>query len=198
MNAEVRDYISKCSTCRAYEDKQQKETLISNEVPDRPWFKVGCDLFTIHRIDYLITTNYYSNFFKVDHLTDTKSWTVINVLRAQFARYGISATVISDNGMEIRTPYPQSNLKVEQSVKTTKGLMRLGKELKSYTYLALIGLRNTQSMDSSSAQHLMGRRTQILLPTKATILKSKTQKSVSRQLDAMKDKHITLIVARET
>ena len=98
MNAELRQYISQCAICRSHEDRQQKETRVSQEVPDRPWTTIGCDLFTIHDKDYLNPIDYYSNYFEVDHLSDTKSLTVINTLRGHFARYGILITVISDNG----------------------------------------------------------------------------------------------------
>ena len=33
MSAEVKEHISTCETCRAYETKQAKETLMSHEVP---------------------------------------------------------------------------------------------------------------------------------------------------------------------
>lgn len=203
MNSELKEYIGNCTTCSTYQNRQQKETLIPHEIPDRPWAKVGCDLFTIHEKDYLVTVDYYSNFFEVDHLPDTRSLTVVNVLRTQFARYGIPTTVISDNGPQFSSTefkrfasewqfehitsspaYPQSNGKAEQAVKTAKRLMRLAKESRSDPYLALLDFRNTptQSMDSSPSQRLMGRRTQTLLPTKATLLQPKIQKSVSQKL----------------
>ncbi|XP_021370584.1 uncharacterized protein K02A2.6-like [Mizuhopecten yessoensis] len=209
MNAEIGDHISRCETCRTYENRQQKETLISHDVPERPWSKVGCDLFTIHDKDYLITVDYYSNFWEVDHLTDTKSSTVIRMLRAQFARYGIPTTVVSDNGPQFSSSefdrfasewefehltsspaYQQSNGKAEQAVKTAKRLMRLAKLSETDPYLAVLDFRNTptQLMESSPAQRLMGRRTQTQLPTKATLLKPQIPKSVPRKLEAMKEK----------
>ena len=41
MSSEVKDFIVKCDICRSVDNKQQKETLISHDVPDRPWAKVG-------------------------------------------------------------------------------------------------------------------------------------------------------------
>ena len=122
-----------------YENQQQQKTLILHELPNRPWSKIGCDLFNIHNKDYLITMDYYSNFYEIDHLIDTKSLMVVNALRTQFARYGIPAMVISDNGPQFCSvefqcfsttwgfehitsspAYPQSNGKAEQAVKTAK------------------------------------------------------------------------------
>lgn len=48
--------------------------------------------------DYLFTVDYFSNFWEVDYLPDTKSSTVIKKLKAHFARQGIPDFVFSDNG----------------------------------------------------------------------------------------------------
>ena len=39
----------------------------------RTWEKVGVDLFTLDNKDYLITVDYYSNYWEVDRLTNTKT-----------------------------------------------------------------------------------------------------------------------------
>ena len=41
MSSEVKDFILKCDICHSVDNKQQKETLISHDVPDRPWPKWG-------------------------------------------------------------------------------------------------------------------------------------------------------------
>ena len=64
----------------------------------RTWEKVGVDLFTLDNKDYLITVDYYSNYWEVDRLTNTKTATVILKLKNHFARYGCSDRVMSDNG----------------------------------------------------------------------------------------------------
>jgi IS30 family transposase len=71
---------------------------MSHEVPQRPWQKIGVDLFTIHGKDYLITVDYFSNFWEVDYLENTSSQTVIRKLKAHFARYGIVDSLVCDNG----------------------------------------------------------------------------------------------------
>ena len=98
MNDQVKTYIAKCDICRSVDYKQQRETLISQEMPNRPWAKVGTDLFSFDNKDYLITVDYYSNFWEIDYLSDTKSTTVIRKLKTHFARQGIPDIVISDNG----------------------------------------------------------------------------------------------------
>ena len=69
-----------------------------HEVPSRPWEKVGTDIFELKNKSYLITVDYYSNFWEVDKLLDTKARTVILKLKNHFTRYGCPDKVVSDNG----------------------------------------------------------------------------------------------------
>ena len=42
MNAEIKEHvISSCAVCNAYPASQQKEMLMTHDLPDRPWEKVG-------------------------------------------------------------------------------------------------------------------------------------------------------------
>ena len=68
MSIDILQYIAACDTCRKYETGQQKETLQPHETPSRPWERVSCDLFTWDSKEYLITVDYYSNFWEVDRL----------------------------------------------------------------------------------------------------------------------------------
>ena len=62
MTAELKEYISQCKTCSKYEVRQLKESLMSHEISERSWEKVGTDLYTIDGQDYLIIVDYFSNF----------------------------------------------------------------------------------------------------------------------------------------
>ena len=85
MNAEVKEFIESCDVCRTYETKQRKETLRSHDIPDRPWSKVGTDLFTFNRMDYVLTVDYYSGFFEIDRLDVTTSgFSVLSEQRRNF------------------------------------------------------------------------------------------------------------------
>ena len=72
--------------------------LIPHEVPDRPWAKVGVDLFTYGGRNYLICVDYYSSFWEMDSLDKTTSGAVVHKLKSHFARHGIPETCVSDNG----------------------------------------------------------------------------------------------------
>ena len=192
MNKKVEDYIAKCSTCNSYQSEQAKEPMISHLIPTRPWDKVGMDLFELNNRYFLITVDYYSNYFEVDRLTSKTAKEVINKKKANFARYGIPDQVFSDNGQPFSSSdfenfaaiygfehntsspnYPQSNGKVENAVKTAKNLMKKAIESQSDPYLALLAWRNTpsESVNSSPEQRIFGRRTKTRIPTSVQLLK---------------------------
>ena len=49
----------------------------------------------------MILVDYYSGFFEIDSLKQTKSENVIRCCKAQFARYGIPDKLITDNGPQL-------------------------------------------------------------------------------------------------
>ena len=61
MNCELRQWISTCEPCRVFETSHGKETLMSHEVPRRPWWEkvhVAVDLFSLDQKDYLVAVDY--------------------------------------------------------------------------------------------------------------------------------------------
>ena len=49
MNAELRDYISKCPICLKSRNNLQKEPIMQETVPERQWQMVSTDLFQLGR-----------------------------------------------------------------------------------------------------------------------------------------------------
>ena len=157
MNQAVEDYVAQWDTCNKYQSEQVKEPMICHKVPSRPWEKVAIDLFQLERKDYIVTVDYYSNFFEVDQLSTKTAKKVIGKLKAYFARHGIPDQVISDNGQPFASrefeefaraysfehvtsspAYPQSNGKAKNAIKTAKKLMWKAMETKSDPYMALL------------------------------------------------------------
>ena len=194
-SAEVKEHISTCETCRTYETKQPKETLMIHEVPQGPCRKVGSDLFTLNNCDYLVTVDYYSDYYELDKLPNAKAGNVIKATKSHFARHGIPEQLISDNGPQYISdefklfareqdfehkpvdPYnSQANGKVESAVKKAKKILRKSKKSNSDAFLALLDQRNTSTQDigSSPVQRLMNRRTRTILPTAASLLQPRS------------------------
>ena len=209
MNADIEKYIKTCDTCNTYNAEQQKESLHSHETVHRPWEKIGIDLFEFNQKDYLMTVDYYSDYFEIDRLNNKKGKEVIAILKKHFARYGLPDEVFSDNGPlfnghEFRhfanqyefahstsSPgFPQSNGKVENAIKTAKRLMIKSHKDESDPYLSLLDWRNTPSegLDSSPSQRMFGRRGKTLLPSSSRLLKPDNQSEVLANKKVRKEK----------
>ena len=143
MTTELREYVSKCDICLAHRTSPQKEPLLQHDITDRPWAKIGIDLSELHNLVLLVICDYYSNFIEVERITHTTTGGVTKALKAQFARYGVPDTVVSDNGPQLSSKefatfskswgfthvmssphYPQSNGKAKNAVKTLKQLFK--------------------------------------------------------------------------
>ncbi|KAL9951197.1 hypothetical protein ACROYT_G043817 [Oculina patagonica] len=163
MNAQITEVIANCSSCLKHRKNNTKEPLIQHEVPDRPWQKIACDLFTLGGKAYLLTVDYYSIWVEIGLLRDsTLISEVITQLKSTFARYGIPDEVISDNGPQLSTrkfkqfadswefkhtttspKHPQANEQVEKAVGTAKSVLKKVYEDGTDPYIALLENRNT-------------------------------------------------------
>ena len=195
MNAQIMDMVSKCEICQRNKNpKQQKEPLINHQIPDGPWQNVAADLFHWNERDYLLIVDYYSRYFETVQVNNIKSKTVINHMKAIFARHGIPQKFISDNGPCFSSSefsefsklwkfqhvtssplYPKSNGLVEKYVNITKKIFQKAKESGTDPYLAMLEYRNCPIDNiGSPAQLLMSRRLNSVLPATSTLLEPKT------------------------
>ena len=208
MNQEITDYIEHCDTCNMYASHPQREPLMVHDVPERPWQKVGCDIFTLDEKDYLCTVDYYSGYFEIDHLERKTARSIITRLKRHFSNHGIPNLFQSDNGppfdsqefrdfaaayeFELVTSspnYPQSNGRVENADKKAKQLIKKSKQAGTDIYLALLDWRNTptEGVDCSPVQRLCGQRIRTL-PTATSPLKPTTTPDVREKLLKKKER----------
>ena len=213
MNAEIEEAVSLCSICQEYRKSQAHESMIPHPIPDRPWAKVGVDVFHIKHENFLLLVDYYSKFPEVQPLSDLTSKSAIKVMKSVFSRNGTPDIVISDNAsqfccqefrnfmdewefdhMTISPGYSQSNGQVERCVQTVKTLIKKSYKSGHDYFNALLEYRNTplDGTDGySPAQLLNSRLLKSKVPTTTALLKphvvpNMKQKLVDRQL---KQKH---------
>lgn len=135
--------ISNCKICKKYQKSNAKEELLPHEIVTIPWYKIGCDLFELNKTMYLLVVDYYSKFVEIDILSSGyNSYQVITKLKSIYARHGIPAIFISDNGPPFNSkefsnfcenwgidhitssPYlPRSNGLAERTIQTVKKLL---------------------------------------------------------------------------
>ena len=190
INSAIDDLVSKCSTCQQHQRSNQREPLIPQEVPERPWVTVAADIFYYKGRDYLLVVDYFSKYPEVARLSSKNSEAVIMAMKDMFARHGIPERLIADNmpfnsvkfkdfaskwEIEVVTSsphYPRSNGLVERNVQTVKQLLRKADESKQDAFLALLEFRNSpiSGMDESPAELLMSRKLRTRLPTSKSLL----------------------------
>ena len=155
--SQIRDKIQRYPTC-AEMAVNLCEPMISSSLPERPWQKLGADLFYYRGKNYLLVVDYFSRYPKVAELSSTTSRSVITALKFMFSHHGIPDLLHSDNGpqfsseeldqfaksydfrLSTSSPYfPQENSLVEHTVKTIKCLF----EKSDDHYLSLLIYRST-------------------------------------------------------
>ena len=196
LHEQIEKAVARCPVCVQHRS-QAVLPLIPSTFPERPWKKVGTDLFEWKSSTYLLVVDYYSRFIETAKLTTATSFDVITHLKSNFARYGIPDTVVSDNGPQYSAAdfsnfamqygfthvtsspkYPQANGEAERAVQTVKNLLKKSDD----PYLAMLAYRSTPLENGySPAELLMGRRLRTMIPTIAKQLAPKLPKGSKLQ-----------------
>ena len=157
MSNDITSYAQSCTTCAEFSDAQQKQPLQTSTVQSRPWSRIAVDLFMFNKKHYMITGDYYSDYFEIDRLYCTTTSAIVKNLKNHFARHGIEDEVMTDNGPNLvndefakfaeswnilhttSSPYySRCNGKAEVAVKIAKTLLRKVKRSKLDFYEALL------------------------------------------------------------
>ena len=63
---------------------KEETTLMPHSVSDRPWSKLGVNIFELQGQQYLVIVDYSSGFIEIDPLTHMTAKHVINHCKSQF------------------------------------------------------------------------------------------------------------------
>ncbi len=201
MNKDIENTCNECNECLKYAPQNKKEPLKPHKIPDRPWDKVGTDLFSKEGKDYIVVIDYYSKWIEVKQIPSKTSKSAIKALKSIFSRQGIPSEVMSDNGPcynssefavfcqewdinhNTSSPgYPQSNGQAESAVKTVSNMMQKCKG--DDILLALLEYRTTPLPEIclSPSQMLNSRRLRSILPTAGSLLTPQVQPGSLKRL----------------
>ena len=206
MANDIDDYVSKCPTCAKFKAKNPREPLVPHEVPQRPWAKLGTDIFEFAGKPHLVVVDYFSKYPEVCRLENKTASCVISHLKSMFARDGIPDELIADNmpfgSAEMRhfasqwdftistssPEHPASNGQSERMVGIVKQLMRKANQEGRDPHLALLKYHNTpiSGLSYSPSQLLMSRMLRNKMPTSASLLIPKVPESA---YDMLKLRH---------
>jgi transposase InsO family protein len=180
LSKTLEETVKTCILC-AKTSSQRAEPMIPSILPDRPWQKVGTDLFHHKKNTFVLVVDYYSRYIEIAKLQGiTTSTVIIERLKSIFARHGIPEVVVSDNGPQYSSSeflhfskvygfthltssptYAQSNGEAERAVETIKELLEKAKD----PYIALLSYRTTPLQNGYSPSQLsMGRHLRNNLP----------------------------------
>ncbi|GFO02434.1 Pol polyprotein [Plakobranchus ocellatus] len=180
ISRDIQQMVAKCRHCLERSPTQQKEQLMTSELPDRPFQKVAVDICELNHETYLVSVDYYSRYIDINKLSNITSNAVINKMKMNFSQHGIPEIVISDNGRQFTSQefetfatawnfhhitssphYPQANGEAEKAVQTAKKILQqTDQHLALLTYRA----RPIPSLGKSPAELAFGRRLRTRLP----------------------------------
>lgn len=140
IDAEIKDYVQKCSQCAEAADSPTKSTLHSWLIPTSAWQRIHADFAgPINSKFYLIIVDALSKWPEVIEMSTITSSNTITEFIKIFARFGNPEYLTTDNGTQFDSalfkeftesrgikhyktaPYhPQSNGQAERFVKTFK------------------------------------------------------------------------------
>ena len=146
MAAQIKDKVRSCPICNAFRNQQPRETLHPHEVPALPWQVVSTDIFEYGGHSYLLVTDFYSKYFEIELLRQTTANCLINNLKKIFARFGIPAEVLIDNGSQYSNTRNIFNL-------SSRGLQTSGD---SVTPQALQSIRNLMELSRKRCKRQNG------------------------------------------
>lgn len=119
MGRDIEQTKSRCSICAKYKPTNPCEPLIPHVILERPWSKLGIDIFTFRGRDYLLVVDYFFRYPEVSQLSTKTANCVISHPKSCFATHGIPDTAIADNmpfGSNVFAQFAEEwNFKVETS-----------------------------------------------------------------------------------
>ena len=178
---DLKKWIERCDFCQINRRKNRAEPMIPSDLPERPWMKIGIDLFEFQGNMFLVVIDYFSKWIEMPQLQNSTSSTVILHLKNIFSRFGLPTEIRSDGGRQFTSseffkfcegsgilhtkssPYhPQGNGAAERAVQTCKRILKQKDPL-----TALLAYRSTPvaSTGFAPSQLLMGRALRTTLPS---------------------------------
>ena len=188
MASDTKQIADICEKCQEMKPRNSPEPLKQHSDGDKPWKKIGLDLFEIVGKHYLAVVDYYSNFIEIDSLTTMTSVRIVTLLKKHCARYGIPRMIVSDGGPQFTSQefnsfvedwgithvtsspmHQRANGKAESAVKIMKSLLVKTHKEGGDPYEAMLEQRNTPRQDTgpSPAEMMFNRRTRSFLPSRS-------------------------------
>lgn len=180
MSQMIAEMVRNCEMCRKHSNVI-KEPLMRSDFPQRPWERIGSDLFFLKKEWYVLLVDYYSRYIEIARLEELNSRCLIQSMKSVFARHGIPEIMISDNGPQYASEefkkftleysfkhvtsspgYAPANGAAERAVQTVKNMLKKEDD----PYAALLAYRSSPLENGHSpAELLMNRKLRTTVPS---------------------------------
>ena len=102
LNEDLEKLILNCELCLEYSHskcKQKPSQSLGQGIPVYPWTKLATGIFHFKNSSYLLQVDYTSRLLVVCKLSSMTGQHFANLCKQVFSEYGLSETLISDNGL---------------------------------------------------------------------------------------------------
>ena len=83
MTEDVKRVCSQCTVCEMDSPALPKEKHLAHYIPQKPWEKVGIDLFRFKGKDFLLIVDYLTDYFEISALKSTIAIVVVDAIKEQ-------------------------------------------------------------------------------------------------------------------
>lgn len=206
----IEKFVRKCFACQTHQNSNIKEPLLSHNVPDLPFAKLGIDIMDFKNKSYLVIYDYFSKWLDIKLITNKSANCVIQSLIDVFSYFGVPNEIMADHvpfdSRECRNfasewgftfsfsspRYPQSNGMAERGVNIAKKILLKCHEDKTNIKLALLQYRASPVSNTEYApcQLLMNRNLKTKLIVNSHYLQPKINNEKNHQFNKIKNRNI--------
>lgn len=198
MGEHIEQLVRKCFVCQTHQNANVKEPLLSHEIPELPFSKLGVDILDFKNKSYMVIYDYFSKWLDIKLISNKSAKCTNNALLDVFCNHGSPNEIVSDHvpfdskeckefalGWGFKYTYsspryPQSNGMAERAVQIAKKLLKKCYDDKTDFRVALLHYRISPvcGTNFSPAQLAMNRNLKTKLPVCYTYLKPKLNENV--------------------
>ena len=107
MTEDVKRVCSQCTVCEMDSPALPKEKHLAHYIPQKPWEKVGIDLFRFKGKDFLLIVDYLTDYFEISALKYTIAIVVVTPSKSSYGHVPLQWNVpLPGVTSEVPVPIP--------------------------------------------------------------------------------------------
>ena len=98
INKYIEALIRTCEICHEHSHRNNKDLVLTREIPLASWTLIQMDIFTCEDHSFLLTVDVTSRFPVVRILSSETKRSVLNAVKGIYSNFGLPKRVLTDNG----------------------------------------------------------------------------------------------------